>query len=120
MFKAITPNGTQVDMSSAIIALMEVDEKTSSGKIIGTTFFINAYGGFATAKHCVLDSNRDLIKELYAIQYIPKIQKAIPRKIKDIILSNDTDIAIGLLQTNWSDPKKSALAHKSLFRATGT
>ncbi len=88
--------GKNIDQEEPIFPLITYNPKKDVWKCVGTGFFIQAMGGFVTARHVFFDKQGQHLPTLYAVQTTSKGERHI-RTLKHIVPHPNADIAVGFL-----------------------
>jgi hypothetical protein len=88
--------GTETHQEEAIFPLLTFLPDKNTWKCVGTGFFIQALGGFVTAKHVFYDNKGNNFPSLYAVQTTSKMERHL-RVLEHFVPHQDSDIAVGFL-----------------------
>ncbi|HOY03975.1 MAG TPA: trypsin-like peptidase domain-containing protein [Saprospiraceae bacterium] len=97
IYKFVNSLGEELSPSEAVFAIITEDDKNQgSFKFSGTGFFINAVGGFVTAKHVCFDRQNKPIFPFYVAYVLPD-NTVVLRHVKRFYVNPDSDVAVGML-----------------------
>lgn len=88
--------GSETYQEEPIFPLVTYNSDKNIWRCVGTGFFIQGYGGFATAKHVFFDNDGKHLPTLYAVQTTSKMERHI-RLLKHFVVHPEADIAVGFL-----------------------
>lgn len=102
--------------NEGIFPIITIDPETKVWKCLGTGFFINPVGAFATAKHLFFEEGKQMEKTLYGVQYLGN-NKCHLRPVTQLIPNKNADIMIGTLGKRRLPNGKNVDANPSVFFA---
>ncbi len=89
-------DGKEVLTEEPIFPLVSFNPDTKIWKCVGTGFFIQAIGGFVTAKHVFFENDGTHLPTVFAIQTTSSNERHV-RVLKHFVAHESADIAVGLL-----------------------
>lgn len=94
-YKFLNSFDEEINPSEAVFPIITSD-KDKNFKFIGTGFFINAFGGFVTAKHVAFDNNGKPIYPFYIVQVLPD-NKYLIRHVRRLDINPNSDAVVCML-----------------------
>lgn len=94
-YKFVNSLGEELNPSEAVFPIITAD-RDKTFKFIGTGFFINAFGGFVTAKHVVFDNDEKAIFPFYVVQVLPN-NKYVIRHVQRFDINPNSDAVVCML-----------------------
>ena len=83
-------------MNTAIFPIVTFNPITKKWKCLGTGFFINPVGAFASAKHLFIDSDGKVEQTLFGVQNVNNKEYHL-RPVTNLVIHNKADLMIGTL-----------------------
>jgi S1-C subfamily serine protease len=94
-YRFVSSSGKTINGSELVFPIV-TRNNNGDFKFIGTGFFINAFGGFATAKHVIFDNDGKPLFPFYIIQVLSR-NKYIVRHVKTFSVNPNADAAVCML-----------------------
>lgn len=93
-YRLLSSLGEEINPSEAVFPIITANINKEF-EFIGTGFFINAFGGFVTAKHVVFDKGKPIFP-FYIVQVLPNNQ-LIVRHVKGFDINPNSDAVVCML-----------------------